>query len=133
VIILFAYHFDRRCNLSINQTLECFDNFDLENILKNYNNSLSHHGILYLTKNLYGDAHVDNSSFLWEIAIEYVRLMKYPHYPSRFNCLFAVESLEELDAWKHILNYSNYQIVKLECSKYYKFDAKWITKPGIFH
>lgn len=125
---MIAYHIDRTCSLSINQVLSSVNNFDLENIFNIYDNSLSAHGIQYLTKSPFNNI----GSFLWEIAAEYVRILKYPQYPSRFKCLFAVEDLEQLKNWKTFFGNSTYQIVKLECSKSYKFDANWITKPGSF-
>lgn len=125
---MFVYHIDRTNSISINQILSLKNGFDLKDIFNIYDNSLSIHGIRYLSKNPYNDIH----SFLWEIATEYVRILKYPQYPSRFQSLFAVESLEQLYVWKNFFEQSNFQIVKLECSKIYKFDANWITKPGSF-
>jgi hypothetical protein len=125
---MFVYHIDRANSMSINQVLSLENGFDLNDIFNIYNNSLSIHGIHYLSQNPYNDI----PSFLWEFAAEYVRILKYPQYPSRFQCLFAVENLEQLDAWKTFFEKSNFQIVKLECSKIYKFDANWITKPGSF-
>lgn len=124
-----VYHIDRTFSLSSNQTLSCVNNFDLGDIFNIYNNSFSAHGIQYLTKNVFNDT----ASFLWEIATEYVRILKYSHYPSRFKCLFAVENLEQANIWKSLFNNQSCQIAKIECSKYYKFDANWITRPGIFH
>lgn len=123
---MIVYHIDRTLLLSINQTISTIDNYDLEKIFNIYGNSLSAHGIQYLTKSLNNNI----QSFLWEIALEYVRLIKYPQYPSRFKCLFAVESLEQLEKWKEHMNGQAYKIVKLECSKTYKFDSNWITNPA---
>ena len=116
---MFVYHIDRANSMSINQVLSLENGFDLDDIFNIYNNSLSIHGIRYLSQNIFNGL----PSFLWEIATEYVRILKYPQYPSRFQCLFAVENLEQLDAWKTFFEKSNFQIVKLECSKIYKFDA----------
>ena len=124
-----VYHVDRTCLISKGQTLSNVSNYDLDNIFDVYNNSLSAHGIQYLTKHLGNNV----DSFMWEIAIEYVRLLKYPNYPSRFKCLFAVESLNELKEWQTFFKNSPCNILKIECSKAYKFDARWITNPGVFH
>ena len=125
---MFVYHIDRRNCLSVNQTLHCTNEFDLNDIFNIYNNSLSAHGIQYLTQNMFNDI----PSFIWELATEYIRILKYPNYPSRFKCLFALENIEQIDTWKSIFNTSTYQIAKIECSKCYKFDANWLTKPRSF-
>ena len=122
----FVYHIDRSCLLSKNQILACTNNYELEDLFNCYSNSLSAHGIRYLALNCL----TDTSSFLWEIALEYVRMLKYPNYPSRFKCLFAIEKLEEIEIWKSLIGNNPHQIVKIE---YYKFDARWITNPGSFH
>ena len=126
---MFVYHIDRTKSLYINQVLSLENSFELNDIFNIYNNSLSAHGINYLAQNISNDI----PSFIWEIATEYVRILKYPQYPSRFQCLFAVENLEQLNCWKSFFGNSTFQIVKLECTKAYKFDANWITKPGSFN
>lgn len=126
---MIAYHVDRSMLLSAGQTLSTLGNYNLEKIFDIYGNSFSEHGIHYITKNFTDDIH----SFLWEISTEYIRLLKYPQYPSRFKCLFATEDLEQAKLWKNLFQSSKYQILKIECSKYYKFDANWITKPGAFY
>lgn len=126
---MIAYHVDRTCLLSKNQIIPKLKGFELEQIFNTYNNEFSAHGIQYLTKQF------DNNlnSFLWEIAAEYVRLLKYPQYTSRFQCLFATETLEELNVWKNIFENSAHNVVKIECNKFQKFDAGWITRPGPFN
>ena len=124
-----VYHIDRTCLLSKNQTISPIKNYNLEDIFDTYNNCFSSHGIQYLARN----SNNNIGSLLWELAIEYVRLLKYPQYPSRFNCLFAVENLEQLKSWKHLFDASAHNIVKIECDKFHKFDARWITNPGDFY
>ena len=85
---MFVYHIDRTKSLYINQVLSLENSFELNDIFNIYNNSLSAHGINYLAQNIFNNI----SSFIWEIATEYVRILKYPQYPSRFQCLFAVEN-----------------------------------------
>lgn len=122
---MFVYHIDRTNSLSVNQTLSCINGFDLQDIFSIYNNSLSVHGVRYLTQNIFNNL----ASSLFEIATEYIRILKYPHYPSRFKCLFATEDLKQATTWKTLFNNPSCQIVKIQCDKCYKFDATWITKP----
>lgn len=122
---MIVYHIDRSKHLSANQILTCIDGFKTNNVFDYYNNSLSIHGLRYLTQNLFNNI---NSS-IWEISLEYMRILKYSNYPSRFNCLFAVESIEQLDPWKSFFDNQSCQIAKIECSKFHKFDANWITHP----
>lgn len=125
---MIVYHIDRTCLITKGQMLSTVNNYNLENIFDVYNNSLSAHGIQYLTKNPKNNI----DSFIWEISVEYVRLLKYPNYPSRFKCLFAVEDLVQLQKWENFFGYSSHKVARIECSKYHKFDAMWITKPGVF-
>ena len=53
---------------------------------------------------------------LRELAMEEVRQQKYPHYPSRMNCLYVSETLEEAEKWGAFfaeLGRPTYSIVKL--------------------
>ena len=125
---MIVYHIDRSCLLKKVLILSTVNDYNLDNIFDIYNASLSAHGIQYLTKNFNNNI----NSFLWEISVEYVRLLKYPNYPSRFKCLFAVENLEQLENWKNFLGPSAHKIAKIECSNSHKFDSMWITNPGSF-
>lgn len=126
---MIVYHLDRSMMLTVGQILSTINDYNLENIFDTYENSFSVHGIHYLTKNFNNNI----ASFLWEMSAEYVRLLKYPQYPSRFKCLFATENLEQLKLWKNLFKVSTCQILKIECSNCFKFDANWITKPGAFY
>lgn len=53
---------------------------------------------------------------LRELAMEEIRLKKYPHYPSRMSCLYVSETLEEAQKWAAFFAKSGrptYAIVKL--------------------
>jgi len=54
---------------------------------------------------------------LRELAMEEVRLQKYPHYPSRMHCLYVTAALREAEEWGEYfasLGRPVYQIVKLQ-------------------
>ncbi len=54
---------------------------------------------------------------LRELALEEVRQKKYPHYPSRMNCLYVSKTFEEADNWGKFfarIGRPTYCIVKLE-------------------
>ena len=54
---------------------------------------------------------------LRELAMEEVRLKKYPHYPSRMSCLYVSKTFEEAEKWGDFfarIGRPTYHIVKLE-------------------
>lgn len=54
---------------------------------------------------------------LRELALEKVRIEKYPNYPSRMACLYVSKTLEEAEKWFNYfvsLGRSTFQIVKLK-------------------
>ena len=56
---------------------------------------------------------------LRELALEEVRLEKYPHYPSRMGCLYVSGTVEEAEKWAQFfsdIGRPTYSIVRLEIS-----------------
>ena len=64
---------------------------------------------------------------LRELALEEVRLQKYPFYPSRMSCLYVSETLEEAEKWADFfarIGRPTYHIVYLEIDgRYFAGDA----------
>lgn len=121
---MIAYHVDKSAMLVPGQTLNLFSNIKLDNLFDTYDNSFSNHGLQYL--NQYTDSSV------WELCLEFVRLNHFPNFPSRLQSLFGVENLENALLWKGFLSHytnSKINICKIDCSDYFKFDARWITNP----
>jgi hypothetical protein len=129
---MIGYHVDRSGLLEKNQILDLYINCKLGNLYdNNFNNSLSSQGLYYLSRDFLS---LEPNSFVWEIALEHIRALHYSHLPSRFQCAFAVENLEEAKKWSDILHKrftkknNNTKIVKLEIDKYFKADAGWFTQ-----
>lgn len=75
---------------------------------------------------------INNYDFaLRELALESVRAEKFKKYPSRFSCIFVVESEKEALDWTSRLLWQrpNCQLVKLKCSgKVFVGDSKFNKK-----
>lgn len=76
--------------------------------------------------------HVDSK--LIEIIFEMVRKLYFSHYPSRFQSLFAVESVEEFFKWPELLqgpvnafSLNNYDVYEISTSNNTPFfDSNWL-------
>lgn len=136
---MIGYHVDRSARLEKNQILDLYINCKLGNLYdNNFNNSLSSQGLYYLSRNF---SSLEPYSFVWEIALEHIRALHYSHLPSRFQCVFAVESLKEANEWYDLFNKNLLKrkikekrptpnIVKLEIDKYFRGDAGWFNTPS---
>lgn len=64
---------------------------------------------------------------LRELALEEVRLKKFPQYPSRMRCLYVTKTLDEAENWANFfvkIKRPTFQIVKLEIEgNYFMGDA----------
>ncbi len=121
---MIAYHVDRSGTLQPNQIIDLFKDVKINNIFDDYNNSFSNHGLNYL--NQYSD------SAIWELCLEFIRLKHFPNYPSRLQSFFGVNSFEEALFWKGYISSmttTNINICKIEFSKSFEFDARWMTNP----
>lgn len=124
---MIAYHVDRSAMLTPNQTLELFDNIKFNTLFNDYNNSFSNHGLQYL--NQYSD------SAIWELCLEFIRLTKFPNFPSRLQSFFGVKTVEEAIYWQGYISSQisiKTNICQIEFSDCYEFDARWITNPPIY-
>lgn len=108
-----AYHVDRSRRLHEGQTLELdrlkfSDAYSVSELFNaEWPDGLSSHGIHYLSDSgIYVDLHNgainfdDINSHIIELAAEYVRLALHHEYPSRFQCLFAVNEISDLEGWR---------------------------------
>lgn len=74
----------------------------------------------------------DIGSYIWEFALEYIRVLNYPSLPSRFQSIFAVQTLEEAEQWKNFFlntnpNLGKINIVRLEYDNYFIGDTNWFN------
>lgn len=121
------YHVDRLKSINACGTLE----IPIQNPSLPYGTvfgSLSQHGNNYLLspQNL-------NFSREYEMTLEYIRATKFPHLPSRFQCLFASKSKEEAIDWakQFCATEQFFHIVEIECDKYFEFDYSWLSSNQI--
>ncbi|RGD76380.1 DUF2441 domain-containing protein [Faecalicoccus pleomorphus] len=137
------YHIDRSNQLKENKVIQLNKNFvNSDSEINNFFNSLfpsgiSHHGEFYLndyctfppseicTYYLQHDIN-EIGIHATECYIELFRKAYYPHLPSRFTSLFALENIEDISLWPE-LTQSKYRIFEIEYTeKIYKFDASFI-------
>lgn len=111
-----AYHIDRNNNIHNNylelNTSEFLDVCQLSKYFNMmYENGLSNHGITYLSDiNAFQNLQEFNNMMI-EHFVEFVRVIKFPNIPSRFQCLFAIPSLEDINKWPELSgDYSIYEI-----------------------
>lgn len=108
------------------------------NLIKDlFPNGVSKHGIKYLSDLYYYYNEKDDmakiksingiiSDGIMEYSFELVRRLKYPHIPSRFESLFALENLDDIKKW-HELTGGNYKIFEIEVDmQVFKLDASFL-------
>lgn len=132
---MIAYHLDRSNYLKENSTLNLINNYQLENTFIKFENAFSRHGIKYLSQNFLNTD--DYGSYLWEFALEYIRLLNYPSLPSRFQSIFACRNLEEINYWKTLFEeqgFSNVKTFKISSNDEDCFvgDANWFNSKGLY-
>lgn len=97
------YHVDRWTDLTAGQTitLEPLDGADPSEaaVADVYPEGLSRHGRHYCSEDLYSDDPDDVWDVACEVIFEAARLARYPDRPSRLQSVFALESLDDVDAF----------------------------------
>ena len=109
-----AYHIDRLRTLHEGQVIQLNTTHfsDMTEISKHFKNGLSEHGIRYFSDlNAFANIGYFNSTLI-EHCIETMRLISFPNVPSRFQSLFAIPTLDELDSWEEL--YGDYPIYEVE-------------------
>lgn len=131
---MIAYHIDRCNSLKEFSRLELKNDYSLESTFSKFNNSLSNHGIKYLTKNFFGSPSC--GSYMWEIALEYIRALNFPNLPSRFQSIFACKTLQDTYYWKDLFQkqgFANLKIFEIDVSEnnFFEGDSNWFNLKGL--
>ncbi len=117
------YHIDRTCKLTAQSEIS-FVKKDFSKPYGSIFDNLSKHGFQYFSS----DESL-NYSKEYEIILEYVRAVKFPHLPSRFTCLFASKDRETALKWacNNSINNAIFNLVTVEADVFYAFDYTWFT------
>ncbi len=115
---LFAYHVVTQKPMYIGQHI-VFDNNHHNGVWQRVNEKFKIVDDIYNNPEKYKDIKLEHhtSVALRELALEKVRIKKYPDYPSRMACLYVSKTLEEAEKWFDYfisLGRSTFQIVKLK-------------------
>ena len=65
------------------------------------------------------------SVYTSEILLEIFRQKSFSHLPSRFQCIFCSDSLEQCELWFKQLKLNSANVLVFESDKIYRFDAAW--------
>ena len=71
---------------------------------------------------------------MWEIALEYIRSLNFPNLPSRFQCMFGCETIEDIKIWEKFFSStgsSKFNIVKIKTPHVFLGDANWFNQKGL--
>lgn len=115
---LFAYHVVTEKPMHIRQHI-VFDENHHNSVWKRVNEKVDIVNDIYNNPKKYRNIELEHhiSVALRELALEKVRILQYPNYPSRMACLYVSKTLEEADKWFDYfisLGRSTFQIVKLK-------------------
>lgn len=114
----FAYHVVTEKPMYIGQHI-IFDENHHNGVWKRVNEKLAIVNAIYNNPEKYRNIELEHHTAvaLRELALEKVRLSKYPHYPSRMACLYVSKTLKEAEDWFDYfvsLGRKTFQIVKLK-------------------
>lgn len=115
---LTAYHVVTEKPMHIGQHI-VFDENHHNGVWKRVNEKFDIVNDIYNNPEKYKDAELEHhtSVALRELALEKVRVNKYPNYPSRMACLYVSKTLKEAETWFEYfvdLGRPTFQIVKLK-------------------
>jgi len=115
---LIAYHVVTEKPMHIRQHI-VFDEDHHNGVWKRVNEKLDIVNDIYNNPEEYENTRLEHhtSVALRELALEKVRVNKYPNYPSRMACLYVSKTLKEAETWFEYfvdLGRSTFQIVKLK-------------------
>lgn len=120
-----AYHIDRDNSLQEGQIITLNKNSEISFIEnKMFPEGISYHGFHYLDENYQNIGGNQPSFYILEYELELIRKAYFPNLPSRFQSLFAIENLEEIQKWNGIFS-ENCTIWEIEFdeSNYVKLDS----------
>lgn len=114
----YTYHVVTEKPMYIGQHI-VFDEYNHNGVFQRVNDKLNIVNDIYANPEKYKNIAIEHhtSVALREMALEKVRVKKYPDYPSRMACLYVSKTLEEAESWFDYfvsLGRPTYQIVKLK-------------------
>ncbi len=115
------YHVDRSMRLLGEETINPTPYVN-DTLYGSIFHNLSVHGNLY-----FRDWNTPDVQRDIEITLEYIRSVKFPHLPSRFQSIFASKTLKECEFWINKFGIKEYNLVILESENYTELDCSWIT------
>ncbi|OMD34657.1 hypothetical protein BSK49_19135 [Paenibacillus odorifer] len=130
---MIAYRLDRRNEMSVGQTigLQIFNDIKppfLNSILhKEYPQGLTSHGDQFYASTL--SANIFQSAFI-ESIFEYERRLKFPDKISRFQAIFASETVNEATKWAGKLktgDFCDLYEIEFDNTNTIKVDASWLA------
>lgn len=115
---VFVYHAVTQEPMYVGQHI-VFDENHHNGVWRRVNEKLDIVSDIYNNPKKYKDIELEHhtSVALRELALEQVRVEKYPNYPSRMACLYVSKTLEEAEKWFDYfvsLGRPTFQIVKLQ-------------------
>ncbi|MMZ58624.1 hypothetical protein D3C76_1119160 [compost metagenome] len=128
-----AYHIDRKNSLRENDIIRLQKFTDIEpaylnDVIENeYPEGLTRHGDQYFASALVSEATVNSG--LIEMFFEQRRLLKFPDKHSRFQSVFATETIEEATLWKNHLGLKECTLWEIEFdhNNFIKVDSSWLS------
>lgn len=98
--VFYAYHVVTEKTMHIGQHI-VFDKNHHNGVWQRVNEKIDIVGDIYNNPEKYMNVELEHhtSVALRELALEKVRLRKYPSYPSRMACLYVSKTLEEAEKW----------------------------------
>lgn len=128
---MLAYHVDRlkiapfqKGDLIVlNKNFRLIEKETEEMVKKKFPGGITNHGQRYLTNAINPN---DPFSYLYETIFEHERSINFQDCPSRFQCHFALESLEDYQTWIHIFNKdARIWKVQVDPNTTFRADAAW--------
>lgn len=124
------YTVDRAGKLFEGMVCELVDDAHIPNaelashVKEMYPSGLSHHGLGYLL-GTYRDAPVGDVEL--EMLFDLVRRLRYPEAPSRYQCIFAVESLDAAMKMAEKLKANTPRVFKLQSDNAFRADMRLLN------
>jgi len=131
------YHVDRSGTLQAGMdiTLTQYKNVTPRELQQHadelFPDGVSHHGSSYFLggkSDFLGDeSNPKLASFQIDVLLEYVRRAHFPRRPSRFQSVFATDSLESAQKFRQERGQANQAIWEVRSEKYFPADEDWLS------